>query len=222
MESKNSKDVKPNDSVADMDSGNTNSTPPSVTENGEKSQPSPLEIIICTSLIVVGLILSLVNGYIPNTPNQKEILKTLEEIKTQTINIPFPELPENEMNDILKNHSITEADKQKSFLYDIKKLLKNESKDQTLKKLDQLNDLIINTEMTNIFFRHIVGLLAILSGMIGFFWISISKKREEREKLEGDERKKIREWELSRIALQNSQHLPIFDKIVNSKILINE
>lgn len=58
----------------------------------------------------------------------------------------------------------------------------------------------------HVFFKHSLKLIFILSGIIGLFWIAIWIAREQREKREIEEQKRIRNWEIKKTALEAARY----------------
>ena len=57
----------------------------------------------------------------------------------------------------------------------------------------------------HVFFKHVLKIIFILSGIIGFFWIAFWISREQREKREIYEQENNMEWEIKKTALERSR-----------------
>ena len=73
--------------------------------------------------------------------------------------------------------------------------VKDEEIEGQIKRIEDYINFQKKIELAGIFFKHVLKLIFILSGIFGLFWISIWKYREDRESKDSAEKNWIQQWE---------------------------
>jgi hypothetical protein len=155
-------------------------------------------IIICLSLIFLGFVYLFVHKQIfsinYSKENFDEIIQKLEK-KQEEVKIEDLRIMRIVLQMISGFFHLNEKVKDAILLKEVRKLCTSMQISEIIEEIKELINTKKKIDLADVFFRYIFVLIFFMSGIIGLFWLSIWKAREDREDKENSEITSLRQLE---------------------------